>query len=143
MKKIFLILFPFILSIGLVFPFSYAVDYDLECPENKVIIVRTTNPDPICVYDATAQNWIRMGISEFVTSPSIDDVVEEKIIDDIPEEILVDEIHVDAATLPDVLGSFAEAISDFHYDNITDELSRAQSYLVTFSNGDFTEPLTI
>jgi hypothetical protein len=34
-------------------------------------------------------------------------------------------------------------ISDIHYDNIPDELSRAQSYLVTFSNGELTEPLTI
>ena len=143
MKKIFLILIPFILSIGLVFPFSYAVDYDLECPENKVIIVRTTNPNPICVYDSTAQRWVEMGMAEFVISPSIDDVVEEKIIDDLPEKTFVDDIPVDASTLPDVLGSFAEAISDFHYDNIPDELSRAQSYLVTFSNGDFTEQLTI
>ena len=105
MKKIFLVLIPFILSIGLVFPFSYAVDYDLECPENKVVIVRTTNPNPICVYDSTAQRWVEMGMAEFVTSPSIDDIVKEKIIDDMPKEILVGDIPVDSATLPDLANS--------------------------------------
>ena len=49
---------------------AYAIDLDLECPVNKVVVIRTTNPDPICVYDTTAQNWVRMGIAEFIdTTP--------------------------------------------------------------------------
>ncbi len=39
---------------------AYAIDFDLECPENKVVIIRTTNPDPICVYATTAQHWVGM-----------------------------------------------------------------------------------
>jgi len=33
-------------------------------------------------------------------------------------------------------------ITDFQYTSITDDLSRAQSYLITLSNGEFTEPIT-
>jgi len=125
--------------------YAYAIDYDLECPENKIVVVRTTNPNPVCVYDTTAERWVGLGIAEFIDNTSINDeeiLHEEKTADDIPEEKIIDNIS-DDLTLPEILGSFAEAISDFHYDNIPDELSRAQSYLVTFSNGDFTEPLTI
>ena len=56
MMNVFLTLLP-IVSLIFVSSNAYAVDYDLECPENKVVIVRITNPDHICVYDTTAQNW--------------------------------------------------------------------------------------
>jgi len=46
-------------------------------------------------------------------------------------------------TLPEILGGFTPTVLDYRYDYIPDDLSRAQSYLVTFSNGDFTEPLTL
>ncbi len=125
--------------------YAYAIDYDLECPENKVVIVRTTNPNPICVYDITAQNWVRMGIAEFV------DTTPEETVDTTTEETVDTTLEEPVETLPedsgdnlaDVLGFFSSLISEFHYDNVPDELSRAQSYLVTFSNGEFTEPLTI
>ena len=69
---------------------AYAIDYDLECPENKVVIVRTTNPDPICVFDTTAQKWVGMGIAEFVdvTSEEAVETLPEEIIDTIPAEIV-------------------------------------------------------
>ena len=122
----------------------YAIDFDLECPENKVVIVRTTNPDPICVYDNTAQRWIEMGIAEFVEQfPSEEPVLLDESISNTTTEQISKAANDTVDTLPEILENFAEGISEFHYDNIPDDLSRAQSYLVTFSNGDFTEPLTI
>jgi hypothetical protein len=90
MKSLFLIL-PLILLV-FVSNSAYAIDYDLDCPENKVVIVRTTNPNPICVYHATAQHWIGMGIAEYV-----DDIPEETV-DAIPEETVdaIPEETVDA-----------------------------------------------
>jgi len=131
----------------------FALDYDLECPENKIIIIRTTNPDPICVYHDTAQRWIGMRIAEFVeTLPeeNIVDTIHEETVETLPEDITetlpeepTETLSGDGDNLAEVLGFFSSMISDIHYDNIPDELSRAQSYLITFSNGEFTEPLTI
>ena len=117
--------------------YAYAIDYDLECPENKVVIVRTTNPDPICVYDDTAQRWVGMGIAEFI------DTTPEEMVETLPEEMVETLPNKTGDNLASVMGFLSSMISDVHYDNVPDELSRAQSYLVTFSNGEFTEPLTI
>jgi len=152
-KFVIFVLIPLILLI-FASNHAYAIDFDLECPENKVVIVRTTNPDPICVYDDTAQRWVEMGIAEFVnTLPEetvdplpeeiVDAIPEEETIDTIPEEITETLPEDDGDNLAAVLGFLSSMISDIHYDNIPDDLSRAQSYLVTFSNGEFTEPLTI
>ena len=151
--KLFYIVLPLFFLI-IVSNNAYAIDFDLECPENKVVIVRTTNPDPICVYDATAQHWVGMGIAEFIeTIPKeIVETIPKEIVETIPEEKTVDILPVetvetlsenDGDNLAAILGFFSSMISDVHYDNIPDELSRAQSYLITFSNGEFTEPLTI
>jgi len=95
-----------------------------------------------------------MGIAEFVNSlpeetvdllpeEVVDAILEEETIDTIPEEITETLPEDDGDNLAAVLGFLSSMISDIHYDNIPDELSRAQSYLVTFSNGEFTEPITI
>jgi hypothetical protein len=133
--------------------YAYAIDYDLDCPENKVVIVRTTNPNPICVYHATAQHWVGMGIAEYVeTLPKETvDAIPEDPVETLPKETVdelpktpVDDSPIDGGdNLAELLGFFSSMISEVHYDNVPDELSRAQSYLVTFSNGEFTEPLTI
>ena len=60
---------------------AFAIDADLECPEDKVKIIRTTNPDPICVFDTTAQRWVGMGIAEFFEKQ-----IEEKLVEE-PKEI--------------------------------------------------------
>ncbi|MGV7225646.1 MAG: hypothetical protein ACQ9CV_01830 [Nitrosopumilus sp.] len=126
---------------------AYAIDYDLECPENKTIVVRMTNPNPVCVFDSTAERWVGLGIAEFVDvlpeEHTVDKMPENNTLDIIPEEMLETLPEDDGENLAEVLGFFSSMISDIHYDNIPDELSRAQSYLVTFSNGEFTEPLTI
>lgn len=127
--------------------YAYAIDYDLECPENKVVIIRITNPDPVCVYDTTAERWVGLGIAEFIDTiteeETVDTIPEEETIDTIPEAIVETLPEDDGDNLATVLGFFSSMISDVHYDNIPDDLSRAQSYLVTFSNGEFEEPLTI
>ena len=145
MKSLFLIL-PLVILI-FISNNAHAIDYDLECPEHKTIVVRMTNPNPVCVFDSTAERWIGLGIAEYV-----DTTAEEKTVDTIPEENIVDTMPAETVeTLPEedegnlasVMGFLSSMISDVHYDNVPDELSRAQSYLVTFSNGEFTEPLTI
>ena len=126
----------------------YALDFDLECPENKVVIIRTTNPDPICVFDTTATRWVEMGIAEFIEKTPDNNTYhlpEENIQNTLPEENIQNTLPEENIqnTLPEMLGGFASTILDYEYDYVPDNLSRAQSYLVTFSNGDFTEPLTI
>ena len=126
---------------------AYAIDLDLECPENKIVVVRTTNPNPVCVFDTTAERWVGLGIAEFIdTTPeenTIETIPEEETIDAIPEEMVETLPEEDGSNLATVMGFLSSMISDIHYDNIPDDLSRAQSYLVTFSNGEFEEPLTI
>jgi hypothetical protein len=126
---------------------AYAIDYDLECPENKTIVIRTTNPNPVCVFDLTAERWVGLGIAEFIdTTPeeeTVDTIPEDETIDTITEEITKTLPEEDGSNLASVMGFLSSMISDIHYENIPDDLSRAQSYLVTFSNGEFTEPLTI
>ncbi len=97
-----------------------ALDFDLECPENKVVVVRTTNPNPICVSDSTAQRWVILELAEII------DESEEKTQD----------------ILTEIYESTAEIIPKIQHLTIPDDLSRAQSYLITFSDGDFTKPLT-
>jgi len=140
-----LVIFSLISLTFVINNYAYAIDFDLECPENKVIIVRTTNPNPICVYHATAQHWVGMGIAEFVETIPEETVepISEETVEPIPEETVETLPEDDGDNLAEILGFFSSMINDIHYDNIPDELSRAQSYLVTFSNGEFTEPLTI
>lgn len=138
-----------ILFVGLptAFQSGNAIDLDLECPDNKVIIVRTTNPDPICVFDTTAYRWVNMGIAEYVEDTKTESLetipVEETY--HLPVDKTENKLPAGNTenTLPEVLGNFASTILDYEYDYVPDELSRAQSYLVTFSNGDFVEPMTI
>lgn len=97
-----------------------ALEIDLECPENKVVVVRTTNPNPVCVFDTTAERWVELGLAEIVG----ESIEESKGI--IPEILEPEEI-----------------ISEFQYPLIPDDLSRAQSYLVTISGGELPESITI
>jgi len=105
--KIFLTIFPLILFALLTNYDVSAQEIDLECPKNEVVVVRTTNPNPICVDKATANRWVQYKIAE---------IVDESIKD--------------------------ETITEFEYTSITDDLSRAQSYLVTLSGGELTKPMT-
>jgi hypothetical protein len=134
--KLLYVIFPLIFII-IFSNNAYAIDLDLECPVNKVVVIRTTNPDPICVYDTTAQSWVRMGIAKYV------DTTPEETVETLPKETVETLPKGDGNNLADMMGFVSSLISDFHYDNIPDDLSRAQSYLVTFSNGEFEEPLTI
>ena len=93
MDKSNLFLFLVLISLTLVINnYAYAIDYDLECPENKIVVVRTTNPNPVCVFDTTAERWVGLGIAEFIdTTPeenTIETIPEEETIDAIPEEMV-------------------------------------------------------
>ena len=147
-KFLYVILPLILLTLGLNND-AFAIDMDLECPEEKVKIIRTTNPDPICVAPDTAQRWVGMGIAEYAEL-----AFQVTIGTELPEEIIEPETIEEPAepempddnienTLPEILGGFASTILSYEYENVPDDLSRAQSYLVTFSNGDFAESLTV
>jgi len=122
---IFKILLTIILLITFVFLINNydvsAQEIDLECPKNEVVVVRTTNPNPICVDKSTAERWIELGIVE-----TVGELIEEET-----EE-----------TVPEIEESPEETIPEFQYPSIPNDLSRAQSYLVTISGGELTEPIT-
>jgi len=100
---------------------AFAQEIDIECPKNEVVVVRTTNPNPVCVDKSTAERWVGLKIAEIVGEQ-----IEEK-----PEE-LVQEIEE----------SFEETIRELDKPYIPSDLSRAQSYLVTISGGELTKPVT-
>ncbi len=146
MKFLLLFLLPLFLMINFD---AFALDYDLECPVDEVKIIRATNPDPICVNSDTAQRWVGMGIAEYaeltsevIIGPEISEDITEP---EIPKETVAPEMTEEDIenTLPELLGGLASKILSYDYEGVPDDLSRAQSYLVTFSNGNFTEPLTI
>jgi hypothetical protein len=107
-----------------------------------------TNPNPVCVFDSTAERWVGLGIAEYIEKESDEkefELPEENIQNTLPEENIQNTLPEENIqnTLPEMMGEFASTILGYEYDYVPDDLSRAQSYLVTFSNGDFTEPLTI
>ena len=122
--KIIFAIIPLILLIGIIqaLPFSdaavphaiYSEDSETKCRDGHVLVVRVTNSNPICIDQSTAQRWAQLGIAEIVGEP-----IEEGIEEDIEE-----------------------TIAEFQYTSIPNDLSRAQSYLVTISGGELTEPVT-
>jgi len=104
--KIFLTILPLILFVLLTNYDVFAQESELTCPRGEVIVVRTTDPNPICIDNATAHRWVQLKIAE-ILSVSIKE----------------------------------EPITEFEYESITDDLSRAQSNLVTISGGEITKPI--
>ncbi len=123
---IFKILLTIIPLIAFVFLTNYDVsaqEIDLECPKNEVVVVRTTNPNPICIDKSTAMKWEKYGIATIVGETKEKETTEEEIIPEIEE-------------------SPEEIIPESQYPSIPNDLSRAQSYLVIISGGELTEPIT-
>jgi len=74
------------LLVGVVFvipPISVAQEIDLECPKNEVVVVRTTNLNPICVDESTALKWVSYGMATIVEEPS--EEMEEEIAEETVE----------------------------------------------------------
>jgi len=123
--KILLTIIPLITFVFLINNYDVsAQEIDLECPKNEVVVVRTTNPNPICIDESTAERWVVLGIAEIIGETKEKQITEEEIIPGIEE-------------------SAEETIPEFQYPSIPNDLSRAQSYLVTISGGELTEPITI
>lgn len=96
-----------------------ALEIDLECPENKVVVVRTTNPNPICVFDTTAERWIQLGLAE---------IIRESIIDE-PAPVSTQKEKYEKSLL-------VELNPSFEFDKV------ANSYIVTLSGGELENSLT-
>ncbi len=114
---------------AIIFLFSFSINYfeevfaeeELVCPVGEVVVIRVNNPKPICIDQNTAQRWTQLGITEIVGEP----IKEET------EEIV-----------PEIEESPEDTMPGFQYPSIPDDISRAQSYLVTISGGELTESIT-
>jgi len=116
--KLLYVIFPLILLIFLTNNIDVsAQEIDFDCPKNEVVVVRTTNPNPICVSDYTAQRWVTLELAEI-----IDQSKGTTELNEIPSEIV-------------------ESFEEIQHSIIPDDFSRAQNYLVTISGGDLTEPI--
>ena len=123
--KILLTIIPLITFVFLIHNYDVsAQEIDLECPKNEVVVVRTTNPNPICIDESTAERWVVLGIAEIIGETKEKPITEEEIV-------------------PEIKESAEETIPEFQYPSIPNDLSRAQSSLVTISGGELTEPITI
>jgi hypothetical protein len=68
---------------------AFSEEIDLECQAGEVTVVRTTNPNPICVNEDTANKWVEYGLATIVAGASSDEVEEtpaEESIDEVPAE---------------------------------------------------------
>ena len=123
--KILLTIIPLIAFVFLINNYDVsAQEIDFECPKNEVVVVRTTNPNPICIDESTAERWVVLGLAEIIGETKEKQTTEEEIVLEIEE-------------------SAEETIPEFQYTSIPNDLSRAQSYLVTISGGELIEPITI
>ncbi|MCH6586196.1 MAG: hypothetical protein IH792_04125 [Thaumarchaeota archaeon] len=122
-KKTILAVIPLIVFVFLTNYDVSAQEIDFECSKNEVVVVRITNPNLICVNESTAHRWVALEIAEIIGETKEKETTGEEIIPEIEE-------------------SPEETMPEFQYTSIPDDLSRAQSYLVTISGGEFTEPIT-
>jgi hypothetical protein len=123
--KILLTIIPLITFVFLINDFDVsAQEIDLQCPKNEVVVVRTTNPNPICIDESTAERLVELGLAEIIGETKEKQLTEEEII-------------------PEIIESAEETIPEFQYPSIPNDLSRAQSSLVTISGGELTGPITI
>jgi len=122
--KILLTIIPLIAFVFLINNYDVsAQEIDFECPKNEVVVVRTTNPNPICVDESTAHRWVSLGLAEIIGETQEKETTEEEIVPEIEE-------------------SPEEIIPELQYPSIPNDLSRAQSNLLTISGGELTEPIT-
>ncbi len=118
--KILLTIIPLILFVLLTNYDVSAQEIDLECPKNEGVVVRTTNPNPICVDQITAQRWAELGITEIVGELAEEKAIEASVI----AQKEKNEKEGPIVTSP----SF-------------DESNTAQSYIVRIFGGEFESPL--
>ena len=97
-----------------------ALEIDLECPENKVVVVRTTNPNPVCVFETTAERWVQLEYAE---------IIRESTIPDESKPISTQKEKYEKSLL-------VELNPSFEFDKV------ANSYIVTLSGGELENPLT-
>ncbi len=119
-NTLFLII-PLILSIGVIpaLPFTIAEEIELQCMSGEVVVIRVTNPNPICIDQNTAERWSQLGIAEIVGEPV---EVMEVVMDEVMEEKIVYENGnyklVEAA---ENIYSFGDTMASFSLVMVTDE----------------------
>ncbi len=102
--SLFLALIPIILSIGItpVIPFTNA-EVELQCMSGEVTVVRTTNPDPICINEITANRWVQLGIAEIIGEPMEEEMMEETMVEEKMEVTVEEKIAVGVEVMKDAM----------------------------------------
>ena len=69
-----------------------AADVDFECPNGETAITRTTNPNPICVKESTADRWVQLGFAMKVGDHSEAMMEEPMMEESMMEEPMMEEM---------------------------------------------------
>ena len=77
---------------------AFAEEIGLECQAGEVVVIRTTNPNPICVDEDTANKWVQYKIATIVVASSDEVEVPEDAMDEAPMEVM-DEAPMDEAPM--------------------------------------------
>jgi len=98
---------------------------DIECQYGKVVVVRTTNPNPICIDAATADRWVVLGIAEIVVlteEESTEETMEEETVEDSMQEqnVVYDDGMFKLVQVAENIYSFGDS-STFSMVIVTDE----------------------
>ncbi len=84
--KILLTIIPLITFVFLINNYDVsAQEIDLECPKNEVVVVRTSNQNPICIVESTAHRWVALGLAEIIGETKEKETTEEEIVPEIEE----------------------------------------------------------
>jgi len=59
-----------------------------ECQAGEVVVIRTTNPDPICVDEDTANKWVQYKMATIVTASDEVEEVPMEVMDEAPEDAM-------------------------------------------------------
>lgn len=119
-------LVPLVFSIGFI-SVSTAYSQELVCPIGEVETVRVTNPESICIDEDTAERWNQLGIAEIIGDGILTAHEEEP--------------PIAKKLAPEIIEPAEKNISTFRNDQLSDDASRAQYYLVTIYGGDIREPI--
>jgi len=94
-NKFFIIaLFPLILSIGIIPSISFVDAYDpkdseTKCREGQILVFRINSNNYVCVFEATADRWVELGIAETVDlteGESTEETMERETVEDSMQE---------------------------------------------------------
>ncbi len=68
LKRIGLLAILPLFTISFLVSYEHASAQELACPEGEVTVVRTTDPNPACIKESTANRWVQLGMATIVST---------------------------------------------------------------------------